>query len=314
VTAAAVLSGAARYHIHRGEALDFVSSLPDACADAVISDPLYPEIDRAYGRITEAEWHALMQPLVRECRRVLKPHGSAVFVLQPNSERVGRMRPWLWRFMAWCCDEWNIVQDFYWWNPSMPPTVHTHRTRGLARPSVKACVWLGAPDCWRDQGAVLWTPSAAMDAVDREDRALRRYPSGQGMNRSRASATVDERGGCTPFNLIPISNTDSTTSGGAKGHGAATPYALADWWTRYIATPGGVVLDPFGGSGTMGAAALRNGRRALLSEKHAPYWPIIDETMMEADRAPLTLPFERPVPVVPAAVAQVDLFAAAQEA
>ena len=307
MTVSDVLAGTARYHVEQGEAFTFVSSLPDGCVDAVITDPPYPEIDRDYGRLTEAEWFALMQPLVRECRRVLAPHGSAVFILQPNSERVGRMRSWLWHFMAWVCDEWNMVQDVWWWNPATPPTVHTHRTRGLMRPSVKACVWLGAPDCWRDQDAILWAPSEAMDCVSREDRSLQRKPSGQGMRPGRVGAAVDERGGSTPFNLWPLSNTNSTMSGGASGHGAATPYDLADRWTRYICKPKGIVLDPFGGSGTMGAAALRNGRRALLAERHVPYWPILDETMREADRAPLTLPFEKPATTAPPTVAQVTL-------
>ena len=309
MTVADVLSGAARYHVEQGEALAFVSSLPDGCCDAVITDPPYPEIDRDYGRLTEAKWFALMQPLVMECRRVLAPHGSAVFILQPNSERVGRMRSWLWRFMAWACDEWNMVQDCYWWNPAaMPHGPGIRRDIGLMRPSVKACVWLGMPDCWRDQDAILWAPSEAVQALDRESRSLRYHPSGAHVDPGRMARTVDERGGCTPFNLWPISNTNSTTSGGAKGHGAATPYDLADGWTRYICKPGGVVLDPFGGAGTMGAAALRNGRRALLSERHAPYWPILDATMREADRAPLTLPFAKPAAPVPPPVAQVALF------
>ena len=51
-------------------------------------------------RMTEAAWHEMMRGVVAECRRVLKPSGSAVFVLQPNSERVGRDRYGL-EFMVW---------------------------------------------------------------------------------------------------------------------------------------------------------------------------------------------------------------------
>jgi hypothetical protein len=94
-----------------GEALDLLRALPSASIDSVVTDPPYPCIDREYGRWTEAEWFALMDPVVEECRRVLKPTGSAVFVLQPNSERVGRMRTWLWEFMAKWGREWGMVQD-----------------------------------------------------------------------------------------------------------------------------------------------------------------------------------------------------------
>ena len=41
--------------------------------------------------------------------------------------------------------------------------------------------------------------------------------------------------------------------------------------------PGGVVLDPFGGSGTTGATALDLGRRAILIELNPDYRPLIDE-------------------------------------
>jgi hypothetical protein len=34
-----------------------------------------------------------------------------VIILQPNSEQVGKMRLWLWDFVAWAGREWNLVQD-----------------------------------------------------------------------------------------------------------------------------------------------------------------------------------------------------------
>ena len=78
--------------------------------------------------------------------------------------------------------------------------------------------------------------------------------------------TAADRGGSTPFNLIPIGVT-SHDSAGAHGHGAGTPLKLADWWTRYICPPGGTVCDPFTGSGTMGIAALNNGCNFIGCEK-----------------------------------------------
>lgn len=157
-------------------AVDFLRTLPDASVDAVVTDPPYAEVDRHYGRLTEREWRALMDGVVIDVRRVLTPTGSAVFILQPNSERVGRMRSWLFRWMADMADEWNMVQDAYWWNPAAMPTIHSNRDRGLAA-----------------------------------------------------------------------------------------------WWVRYICPPGGLVVDPFAGSGTMGWAALDQGRRWLGADSD-PQW------------------------------------------
>jgi DNA modification methylase len=262
--------------LRQGDCLEVLPTLPRLSVDCVITDPPYPEIDREYGRLTEAEWWNLMMGVVKEVRRVLTPTGSAVFILQPNSERVGRMRGWLWRFMLWVTEEWNMVQDVWWWNFVAQPTGHTRRHVGLCRSSVKACVWCGPADCRRDQDSVLWTESEANRALRATARCGRTgKPSGHSVNEQRMTAAALERGGTTPFNLLPFANTNSTNSAGSHGHGAGTPLALMRWWTRYVCPPGGTVLDPFAGSGTAGLAALAEGRNALLIERHPPHCDII---------------------------------------
>jgi DNA modification methylase len=44
---------------------------------------------------------------------------------------------------------------------------------------------------------------------------------------------------------------------------APFPEALAEFFVRSFCPPGGTVLDPFSGSGTTTAVALRHGRRAI---------------------------------------------------
>jgi DNA modification methylase len=256
------------YQLIHGDCLDVMPTLKNGSVDCVISDPIYPCIDRDYGRMTEADWMDMMQEVVKQSRRVLAPTGSAVFILQPNSEKVGKMRLWLWKFMVWCGEEWNIVQDAYWWNHAAPPTVHTHAVRGLMRPSVKYSIWLGNETCYRNQDGVLLTPAESSLSDKRFDRHdLVCGPSGLSMRHGRALSTMHERGGSTPFNLVICSNTESTNSAGAHGHGAGTPLALADWWVRYIFPPGGTVLDMFAGTSTMGVAALNNGCNYIGIEK-----------------------------------------------
>lgn len=61
-------------------------------------------------------------------------------------------------------------------------------------------------------------------------------------------------------------------SPGANGHPAVTPIAVADWWCRYLLPPGGALLDPFCGSGTMLLAGLNNGASKVIGiEKQAKY-------------------------------------------
>ncbi len=107
--------------VHHNDCLDFLPTVPADSIDAVICDPPYPEIDRPYGRTTEEAWADMMWALIPEVRRVLKPRGSAVFILQPSFRKLGSMRGWLWEFMARVVREWNMVQDVWWWNPCTMP-------------------------------------------------------------------------------------------------------------------------------------------------------------------------------------------------
>jgi len=99
------------------------------------------------------------------------------------------------------------------------------------------------------------------------------------MNPAQCVQICAERGGVTPYNLLPFANANSTTSAGAHGHGAGTPIRLADWWTRYMVSPGGTVLDPFFGSGTMGIAALQNGCNIIGIDKEKRYCEMARERL-----------------------------------
>jgi len=271
--------------VHCGDCLDLLKQIPDQSIDAVITDPPYAEVKRDYGRWTEEEWWALIvEGVVPEVRRVLKPQGSAVFIIQPNSRKVGSMRGWVFEFMAWVCREWNMVQDAYWWNPATMPSAVACQGK-LMRPSVKPCVWCGSDDCWRDQEAVLWEETDRNKALRAEARCERKtYPSGHSRNALAISSASERRGGVTPFNVLPVSNTFRLGDSGSYGHGAGTPLPLARWWTRYICPPGGVVLDPFMGAGTMAVAAVEEGRRFVGIERDAGYCEIAERRIADAQR------------------------------
>lgn len=249
--------------LYLGDCLDILPQIETASVDAVITDPPYPHIKQDYGTWTTEEWWELVvEGVIPEVRRILKPTGSAVFILQPNSKHVGQMRGWLWEFMAWVCREWNMVQDAYWWNIVTMPTVHASQ-HGLMRGSVKTCVWAGLKDCYRNQASVLWKESEAMTAQRLSGRADNKTgPSGYIFNRKNMVSSSKRRGGVTPFNILPFANTSARS-----GHGAGTPLRLVDWWVRYICPPSGVICDPFMGSGTMGIAAIQNGCSFIGIEK-----------------------------------------------
>jgi site-specific DNA-methyltransferase (adenine-specific) len=60
----------------------------------------------------------------------------------------------------------------------------------------------------------------------------------------------------------------------ANIHPTVKPIELMRWLVRLLTPPGGLVLDPFAGSGSTGAAALLEGARFLGIEREAAYVPI----------------------------------------
>lgn len=87
------------------------------------------------------------------------------------------------------------------------------------------------------------------------------------------------------------------------------PVALMQWLIRLVTPPGGIVLDPFCGTGTTGQAALIEGFNAVLVDK--------DPQAIELTRVRLAKPVQPlmfaaqdhpgPVVVVPASAAPVDV-------
>lgn len=252
--------------ILQGDCRSVLPRLPAASFDCVVTDPPWPGVPRDYGRWTEPEWHDLMDGVVPECRRLLRPGGSAVFVLGPTAAAPGRMRPWAWDFLAKWARRWNVVQDAYWLVTNAPPRGKANY-RGLLRESIRLCVWLGAPDCHRNQDAALWDEAAETRRL--HDLAARAARTGTPSLRTAGLALFDparRRSGVKPLNCFPAPVCREGT-----GHPSPTPLALARWWVRYLCPTGGAVLDPFAGCGTVPLAAGLEGCSAVGVERDARY-------------------------------------------
>lgn len=62
---------------------------------------------------------------------------------------------------------------------------------------------------------------------------------------------------------------------GGVQHPTVKPLALMQWLVRLVTPPGGVVLEPFAGSGTTVEACLREGFGCIAIEREADYLPLI---------------------------------------
>ena len=81
------------------------------------------------------------------------------------------------------------------------------------------------------------------------------------------------------FRLDNKPNADERPRAFGVSHATVKPLALMRWLITLVTPSGGVVLEPFTGSGTTIEAAVQAGHRVVGVEKDASYIPLISSRM-----------------------------------
>lgn len=88
------------------------------------------------------------------------------------------------------------------------------------------------------------------------------------------AARAEREAGCERIEarVSPIfSHGDGTPRARSNLHPTVKPISLMRWIVRLVVPPGGVVLDPFCGSGSTGIAAVLEGRQFVGIEREPEY-------------------------------------------
>lgn len=100
------------------------------------------------------------------------------------------------------------------------------------------------------------------------DKFRTAYGDFEGQRECEPARGVD-RGGASRF--FYVAKASRSERGAGNSHPTVKPVALMEWLVRLVTPPGGLVLDPFTGSGTTGIAALREGFAFVGIEREAAY-------------------------------------------
>ncbi|WP_278255624.1 site-specific DNA-methyltransferase [Nocardioides convexus] len=99
----------------------------------------------------------------------------------------------------------------------------------------------------------------------------------------RTSCSTSTRPSCSTSRAASPASSTSPRPGSDErprvdgvAHPTVKPLDLMRWLVRLITPPGGVVLEPFAGSGTTVEAALLEGFRCVAIEREAEYLPLIE--------------------------------------
>lgn len=277
-----VLAGTRPWHAEQGDVIPWLDSLPDDCVDLLFTSPPYVQArqyreggkDLGIARSPE-QWVAWMIRVAVSARRVCKGlcafvvegqthsyrYDATPFLLMADLHRLGfnLRKPPAYRRVGipgsggpdWFRNDWEPVVCF-----ARPGRLPWSDTTACGRPPVHA------------PGGIPSNRTAAGDRVNRDRRgesfsAPALANPGNVVRQKYTAEEVAELLGETADVL------DCKVGGGQLGsplahrNEAPFPEDLPERFVLSFCPPGGLVVDPFSGSGTTGAVARRHGRRFL---------------------------------------------------
>jgi site-specific DNA-methyltransferase (adenine-specific) len=94
-------------------------------------------------------------------------------------------------------------------------------------------------------------------------------------NARGGDVTYGGEGGASRFFYVAKAPTAERPREGDTAHPTVKPLDLMRYLVRLVTPPGGVVLEPFAGSGTTAEACVVEGFRCIAIEREADYLPLI---------------------------------------
>ena len=251
--------------------------------DLVFTSPPFPlNRKKRYGNLNGEEYMEWLSGYGPLLKGMLKPGGSIVMEVG-NAWEQGLpamstlpIRSLL-KFQE--DNELYLCQEFVWQNPAKLPSpaqwVNVERIR--LKDSFTKIWWMSpTPKPKADNRRVLKAYSAAMKLL----LSSGSYNSGRRPSQHviGEESFLTDNGGAIPGSVLTYANTHASDpyqtycrDNDIELHPARMPLELADFFIKFLTEPGDLVLDPFGGTNTTGAAAEALGRYWISIEAEEKY-------------------------------------------
>jgi len=284
--------------IIKGDCIAEMQKMPTDSVDLVFGSPPYEDA-RTYGidfKVKGQDWVDWMVAVYIESLRVCK--GLVAYVV------AGRTRKF-----AWSCTPALLIADLHRAGIAVREGPYYHR---VGIPGSGGPDWLRHDlefiVCATNGGRLPWSDNKVMGhkPVWPEGGPLsHRTTNGERINQKSRAITVRQKDGSTKQGIATIrgnANPGCLISVGSVGGGqigsklaheneAPFPEKLAEFMIRSFCPPGGITLDPFCGSGTTGAAAVKAGRKFIGIDVRASQVALTYRRLSEA-RQQLNLSIE----------------------
>ncbi|MGA2763520.1 MAG: site-specific DNA-methyltransferase [Spirochaetia bacterium] len=268
------------------DSLEGMTLIPDNSVNLVVTSPPYAlHFQKEYGNVAKSKYVEWFVPFAFQILRILREDGSFILNIGGSYNAGSPTRSlYVYRLLLELCENvgFHLAQEFFWHNPAKLPApaewVNVRRLR--VKDSIEYIFWLSKTE-WpkADNRKVLVEYSNDMKRLIARGYKAKQRPSGHNIT----SKFRKDKGGSIPSNVITRGNNESNSvyfqrlkKAGLRPHPARFPQALPEFFLKFLTDENDIVVDPFAGSNTSGAAAERHGRRWLSFE--------IDPHYVEASR------------------------------
>ena len=251
-----------------GDSRDVLKSF-NTSANLIITSPPYADARKKhYDSISPdkfPEWFLTFHEILWNS---LCFDGSLVINIKDKTVDGIRHR-YVWRTIDKLIDKgWYCIDDYIWHKPNPMPGYWPTRLRD----GWEYCFHLSKIKVpYMDQKAVAvpvgdWV-NKRLNKLGSNDLSRHNSVNDSGFGRDISKWVGKEK--VTPSNVLTI-----PLVGKNKGHPAVFPVELPSFFIKLLSRPDSLIIDPFGGSGSSGIAALQNNRNCLLIDNNIQYCKI----------------------------------------
>lgn len=256
--------------------------------DLIVTSPPYADARKGhYDSIHPDRYVDWFMSFHEPLLHALKPEGSLIINLKDKI--IGGVRHrFVWRLIDRLCESgWHAIDDYLWHKTNPMPGYWPTRLRD----GWEYCFHLAqSKRPFMNQSAVRqpvgsWVKSR-LQRLGKND--LSRHNSVNASGFGRDISRWVGRDTVLPSNVLSL-----PLVGKNKGHPAVFPVELPEFFIKLLCPPRGLVLDPFGGSGTTAIAALSLGRDAVVIDNNPQYCQIAyDRILKETSSLDFKVVFE----------------------